>query len=104
MITREEIKEALDNLDQFEFYAPEDYFWKKGSQGTSNGILFELETSYNDLDDTDHKYVVVKVTKEDESVFIKFEGYYNSYEGTEWNGLFHIVERKEVVKTVWEKT
>jgi hypothetical protein len=100
MITRDEIESALSELEDFSRYSPTEFF--EGQ--TVNGLKFTEVDEGGELNDTNCQFVVVKVEKDDGSFkHIKFEGYYNSWEGTEWDGLVSIVEPEIVQKTVWNK-
>jgi len=41
--------------------------------------------------------------KSDEKIYFKIHGWYNSWDGTEWNDEITIVQPKEVIKIEWKE-
>ena len=93
MITREEIQEALDQLSETKDESIgnliSDYL---EGEAALNGLKFEVEEQFGGEGQGDHCHYVYKVTKGKKSLFIKFDGYYDSNNGSDYDGDFNIVE------------
>lgn len=75
-------------------------FYYDGQEDTYNalqeaGITTELEDSYGGEGKGDEYWSVYKFSKVDETVYVKFDGWYASYNGAEFSKWF-FVEPKEV--------
>lgn len=51
----------------------------------------------------DARQVVYQLSIGDESVIIADDGYYDSYNGTEWDGRWYVAEPYEVTETRYKK-
>ena len=65
-------------------------------------IQFQYEDSYGGEGQGDEYWSVYSFSREGESVYVKFDGWYASYNGSEFNEWF-FVQPKEKVITVYEK-
>ncbi len=82
---------SAGNLESFN-YKPE--------KMTPQGINLELVTSYGGEGEGDLIGYVLKVTEGSESVHVRVEGSYDSYNGSEWEyANVHLVEPRQVEVT-----
>lgn len=72
-----------------------------GKELTESNISFELIKHYGGEDMGSEYYAVWKFTKEGEEVYIKFNGYYQSYNGADYQS-FYKVEPKVKSIVVYE--
>ena len=66
------------------------------------GIDYEEEAQHGGEGQGERFWTVYSFTKDNEKVFVQFDGWYQSYNGSEYNGWF-FVEPKEVVVTQYFK-
>ena len=99
----EELKEALGSYDD-EYICPEFMRGEYSNDYRPDGIILkELNSvnSYGGEGQGDDYYNVYKfILMNDEVVYIKFEGWYASYDGATYNCAIE-VEPKEVTSTVY---
>ena len=103
------VKELLDNFDSdtingfFESCYEDNYYGEQEDKDalTAAGIAVELIDNYGGEEQGSQYWSIYKFTKGDESVFVKFNGYYASYVGSEFQE-FMFVEPKQKTITVYE--
>lgn len=68
------------------------------------GFKIEEYEQEGGTDEGSHYHVVLKLSKDGEDTFVKCDGYYQSYEGTNWEGA-DVYEAKpiEVKVSQWAK-
>jgi hypothetical protein len=64
------------------------------------GLIVEYVEQFGGEGHGDDYWSVYKFTKNDESCYVKFDGYYASYNGSDYDEWF-FVEPKEVMKIDW---
>ncbi len=69
---------------------------------SDQGVKFEHVDNYGGEGQGDHYWSVYKFSSSDESVYVKFEGFYASYVGADFNEWF-FVQPKEVTVTKFFK-
>ncbi len=69
---------------------------------SEKGITFENQDSYGGEGQGDSYWSVYKFTRGDESVYVQFDGWYQSYNGSEFTEWF-FVEPKEVTVTQFHR-
>ena len=67
-----------------------------------NGITFKLEDSYGGEGEGENYWSVYSFSKGDSKVYVKFDGYYTSYDGSNYNEWF-FVEPKQVMVTQFHR-
>lgn len=65
------------------------------------GVTYKNIDQYGGEDRGSDFYTVWEFTRDDETVWFKFQGWYQSYEGATFERVFE-VKPKEKVVTVWE--
>lgn len=81
------IPDEYDDLDEGEKLMPEGWTWQGVQHFGGEGM-------------GDEYYNVVKFVKGDDFIFVKFDGYYESYNGSEYQE-YCVVTPKEVTSTVY---
>lgn len=103
------IKELLDNCDSdmingfFESCYHDDYYGSDEDRQAlkDSGIEVEHVANHGGEGEGSDYWSVYKFTKDGESVYVKFQGYYASYVGSEFHEWF-FVEPKQQTITVYE--
>jgi hypothetical protein len=72
------------------------------SELINNGISWKFEDGYGGEGKGEEYWSVYSFTKNEETVYIKFDGYYQSYSGSEYDD-FYQVEPKHVMVTRYQK-
>ncbi len=72
-----------------------------GESLKSNNIEVEFITNFGGEGEGRDYYSVYKFTKDSETIYVKFQGYYQSYDGSEYE-RFYFVEPKETTVIVFE--
>jgi hypothetical protein len=116
MSLKEEIKALFDAQDNKEverqfFYSEftnvtqwdEDCVTEFKAELNKLGVNFNHEARHGGEGKGDAFWTVYSFTKGDEKVFVRFDGWYQSYNGAEYTEWF-FVELKEVVVTQYFKT
>lgn len=109
MITKKEINEVVELITEKSGESPcyaiteLHYYQKDLTPEELMGLKFEWQDSFGGEGKGDHCHVVYKVTRGDESVFIKFDGYYSSYDGRDFNDGFYFCEPYEKTVRDWRK-
>lgn len=68
------------------------------------GVKFEVEDEFGGEGKGDHMHTVLKVTKNDNTAYIKFDAYYSSYDGGDFGDYdFDLVEPYEKTVRDWKK-
>ncbi len=100
------IMEAINKSDgeysDINGYEMEELFWK--DDNNILGYIVNLEDDFGGEGMGDTKYMVFSFaheTKPDEKTYIKFNGYYDSWNGTEWESGFSITHPQEVTVIEW---
>lgn len=65
------------------------------------GVDYTVETQYGGEDMGSEYYTVWKFTKGDETCYFKFNGWYQSYHGADFNEVFEVLPKEKTI-TVWE--
>ena len=107
LVLNERFEEEYAEIDEDEL---EDVFsYSEAKQLPSYTI--KMEESYGGEGQGDDYWFVLSITEsailgEDlkDSIYIRFNGWYSSYNGTEWDGGFSIVYPKPVEKIEWTTT
>ena len=68
---------------------------------SDNSVKFECVEQHGGEGEGEDFYTVYKFTKGDEAVFVKFQGWYQSYNGSEMTG-YNFVTPKQFMVTVYE--
>lgn len=106
MLNKEEIKEAVEVLfpDGFDGYKcdmnPDN--GKDTDDGVvKDGYLWYLEDEWGGEYDRAEMFVVYKITRlsDNQVGFIRFDGAYSSWDGSEWDDNYTVVAPREVMKT-----
>lgn len=103
------IKDILDNFDSdtitafFNSEYPSDYYGVDEDREALDkaGIKAEHVDNHGGEGEGDDYWSVYKFTKGDDTVFVKFQGWYASYHGSDFNEWF-FVEPKQKTITVYE--
>lgn len=66
------------------------------------GTTIEKVEQHGGEGEGDSYYIVFKIEHGEEETYIRFNGYYSSYNGVDWNIEFDIVKPKEIMITVYE--
>ena len=85
-----------DYKDQYQYYF--DFLDKVKEKN----IQFQYEASYGGEGQGDDYWSVYSFSRDDETVYVKFSGWYASYNGSEFSEWF-FVKPQEKVFTVYEK-
>jgi len=98
-----QLKNWLDDDENREIILDE-YFCGWGSPATPEGWTTELMDNYGGEDQGSTYYAVWKFThgETQEEVLIQFDGWYQSFHGSEYEGFFE-VEPYEVTKTEYRR-
>lgn len=81
-------------------YELEDALGNKGV--TVEGFHIEQHDDFGGEGMGDTMWKVFSVTSEDETFYFKLKGYYDSWNGTDWDGDIKIVEPREITVIVWD--
>lgn len=76
-----------------------------GDTKQSNGYLVKQVDSFGGEGQGDEMWAVYEITNETTKTIachVRVQGYYNSWNGTEWDGSLEIVEPYEVKVTRWK--
>lgn len=83
------------------------FFWSDADEDNENfteaNVKFELEDSYGGEGQGEDYWTVYKFTDGTDEVFVKFSGWYQSYNGSEFNEWFYVSPVEKLV-TVYEKS
>lgn len=79
------------------------YSWSGKSEAKQpDGFTVAKEDSYGGEGQGEQYWAVYSITKTSgERVYVRFDGFYESYNGHEWHSGFEVVTPKEVMKTEW---
>ena len=92
---------AFSGTVENEFFSDAQYYLREKGEVIGLGKV-EVVVGFGGEGQGDLRYVVLKVTFTDETVkYYRQEGYYSSYDGTDWDGDFTEVTPKEVLRTEW---
>jgi len=92
----EERAESLDG------YNMEEYFCEDPEYKEFEGYIIREEESFGGYEgDGDSIWKVFKVTKDDEVQYFRTSGYYDSWNGTEWERSIELVDPHEVTVIKW---
>lgn len=92
--------EASDESAEYEYLEAESREFFQYLQ--DQGIKFKFESVYGGEGQGEDYWSVYSFTKDDEKVYIKFDGWYQSYHGSEFTEWF-FVEPKQKTITVFVK-
>jgi hypothetical protein len=90
----------------FEGFCAEELFDNIVDEESINGLKFEFEESHGGNEGGgDHCHQVFKVTdvETNEECYIKFDGFYSSYEGSNYDEGFYIADYDLVQVKKWKK-
>lgn len=115
------LKETLNELfSKADNEVTDQFFWSGASESSSEdayledstreffytldkqGISFKNEDSYGGEGMGDQYWSVYSFTKDNETVYIKFDGWYQSYNGSEFTEWFFVKPEQKTI-TVFEK-
>lgn len=113
MLTKEQVKEALNTEHKCAGYSGNEYqeegkvIIRDESNFEYNGYKFDFKEQYGGMDMGSEYWIVFSVTSVTDSndvVYYKVLGWYQSHYGSEleWDNLFE-VSRKEKTIMVWEE-
>lgn len=95
---------ASSGMDESEFLGDAKYYLREKDGDIPWLGKAEVVEDFGGEGEGDLRYVVFKVTFFNGTVkHYRQEGYYSSYDGTDWDGDFHEVTPKEVLRTEWVK-
>jgi len=105
-VNAREVEQFLkDHVDEDEYYNAWS-FWDYGANEVEDvpGLgAVEVIDNVGGEGQGDHVHLVFKVTSPKGGVrHFKIDGYYSSYEGTDWDGVLYEVEPREKTVTVYE--
>lgn len=69
-----------------------------------DGFKVKIEEEVGGEGQGEHTHIVFKISDKENSMFVKLNGYYDSYEGTEWdyNSLSEVISYEKTVRD-WKK-
>lgn len=95
-ITQTPSKWFSDYKDEYQYYF--DFL----DMAKEKNIEFQHEDNYGGEGQGDDYWSVYSFSREGESVYVKFDGWYASYNGSEFNEWFFVKPQEKVI-TVYEK-
>ena len=99
MLTKSKVREiVLENFNENVSEFVEELIWNAEDKTytTTDGVLFTLVESYDGYVDGPRVTQIV-FTVNDQPELYAFNGYYDSYDGTDWEDDIYIEEKKEVI-------
>ena len=113
MLTRANVKQAIFDhvgFDPDRSYRPDwfgmEHDFKSPQAVIIDGMPYVIKTEDSEFagegDYHAEVYVVFAVSDKDGTKFFRISGWYQSYEGTEWESNLYEVEPREVKSTQWD--
>ena len=98
------VENGIETEDTYSFdgYILENSFGKRNTK-PCNGYTITIEDSFGGEGQGDEMWAVYAIKKENlKEIYVRVSGYYDSWNGTEWNGELEVVEPKNVTVVQWE--
>jgi len=93
----------LEEAENMEGYIMDEYFDGSDIYVKFEGYTITKEAGYGGFEGAgDNVWFVFKVTKDSETQYFRKSGYYDSWNGTEWDYGIELVKPKEVMVIEWE--
>lgn len=97
----DDLKETLDSEGRDYNSIAEGFMWDYDDGWPLEDVVFESVDSYGGEDQGSDFWSVFKFTRGDEECYIKFEGWYASHHGAEFEQYYEVTPKQKTV-TVYE--